>query len=81
MPVFIAKVIHYKSEVNKRFAACYRKLQSHGRNKTHMECEKSLLAIQQIRQNSELIECGVLWFYNVTLLTFCVCSSEALTSW
>jgi hypothetical protein len=54
LAVLLANVIHYKSEVNKKFAACYRKLQSHRHNKTCMECEKSLLAIRKIRDYCDL---------------------------
>jgi len=54
LAVLLANVIHYKSEVNKRFAACYRKLQSHRHNKTCMECEKSLLAIRKMRDDCDL---------------------------
>jgi len=54
LAVLLANIIHYKSEVNKRFAACYRKLQRHRHNKTCMECGKSLLAIRKIRDYGDL---------------------------
>ena len=55
LAVPLANVIHYKSQFNKRFAACYRKLQSHHHYKTCMECEKSLLAIRKIRDYPDLL--------------------------
>jgi len=54
LAVPLANVIHYKSEVNKRFAACYCKLQSHRHNKTCMECGKSWLTIRKIRDYCDL---------------------------